>query len=158
MNPSPQKSIFVRLYMDAQMLPVATAFVEKGAAAMGLGHHEALSLTLATEEIFSCICRQGQPGHEVRIDLVNGGYYVKVDFELPGPALDMHAFNLTACVLPDDDASLQDLGLLIAIAFGRPVLRFRGSRKAFPPEPGQGKVYPRAGDGPGAAPFVRQPL
>ena len=55
--------------------PVATAFVEKGAAAMGLERRECLALTLATEEIFACICRQGQPGQPLGIDLVNGGYF-----------------------------------------------------------------------------------
>ena len=149
-----QPTISLCLYTDSLLLPVATAFVEKGAAAMGLGRHESLSLTLATEEIFSCICRQGQPDHEVGIDLVNGGYYVKVEFELRGTAFDMHAFNLTACVLPDDDKSLQDLGLLIA---SRSADRFYVSQetaKGLCLSLVKEKVYPPAEDGPVGRPVA----
>ena len=48
--------VTLSLQADLIFLPVATSFVEKAAAAFGLAEPEALSLTLATEEIFVYLC------------------------------------------------------------------------------------------------------
>jgi anti-sigma regulatory factor (Ser/Thr protein kinase) len=110
-------------------LPLATSFVEKAALAYGLADPEAMALTLATEEIFAYLSRTASQRKPIEIQCASGGYYVKASFSLPIQNLNLRAFNLTASVSPDDEASLEEMGLLIASRFvDRLQVRQEGNR------------------------------
>ncbi|MGD8387125.1 MAG: hypothetical protein PVG49_08280 [Desulfobacteraceae bacterium] len=137
-----KKVVSMSVPADAAFLPLATAFVEKAGNGLGLGHSEALALTLATEELFSYLCGLASPDQEVGIRCTNGGYYIRADFDFPVEDFNMRAFNLTAQVSVEDESSLQEMGLLIA---ARSVDRFQVTE-----QPGHGvqltllkeKAYP----------------
>jgi hypothetical protein len=100
--------------LDPTFLGVVTAFMEKSSMGMGLGQSEALSLTLAAEEIFSYLCRIAPSQEELEVRCMKGGYYVSAEFIFGVGDFNMGAFNLTASVSVEDESSLGDLGLLIA--------------------------------------------
>ncbi len=113
---------------DEKLLPLLTAFVENAALCFGLGRDESLKLTLAAEEVFVHLCRVVMPaGGALEIRCSNGGYRTQAVFVLPGTeAFDLKAFNLTAAISTEDDASLDEMGLVIA---SRSVDRFSLSRE-----------------------------
>ncbi|MBN1277577.1 MAG: hypothetical protein JXA35_08800 [Deltaproteobacteria bacterium] len=121
MSKKTENSAYIRLFATAAFTPLAMAFVEKAAVGLKLGQTEAMSLTLATEEIFSYLCRIATSDQPVEIHCSSGGYYVRADFLFPSDDFNMRAFNLTATVSFDDEASLEEMGLLIA---SRAVERF----------------------------------
>lgn len=137
---------------DVGFLTLTTSFVEKAALGLGLGQGEALALTLATEELFTYLCGLASPDQEVKIHCMSGGYYVRAIFDFPVESFNMKAFNLTAKVSFEDEASLMEMGLLIA---ARSVDRFQiteGSQgvqltlikeKAYPEY--EGEAVPSAG-------------
>ncbi|MBI5569010.1 MAG: hypothetical protein HY914_03610 [Desulfomonile tiedjei] len=145
MQPSPRPEAMLNVRAQAVFLPVAMSFAETSAIALGLGELEALSLRLATEEIFSYLCRKAAPDRQVRIRLTSGGYYVAEEFVFQAEDFNMRAFNLTASVKPGEDAALEETGLLIA---SRMVDRFKfgesneGLRLKLIKE----RVYPAAED------------
>ncbi|MCJ7684399.1 MAG: ATP-binding protein, partial [Desulfobacteraceae bacterium] len=102
---------------DGAFLPLTIAFVEKAALGLGLQEREAMALTLATEEIFAYLCRIVSPDQKVDVACRSGGYYVRVDFFFPVEHFEMRLFNLTAKVSLDDEASIEQMGLLIASRF-----------------------------------------
>ncbi len=106
--------VTLNLQADLIFLPVATSFVEKAAAAFGLAEPEALSLTLATEEIFAYLCGAAAPGKEVLMKCRGGGYYVDQEFLFEARDFNMKAFNLTASVSMDHQETMDETGLLIA--------------------------------------------
>ncbi|HOP48955.1 MAG TPA: hypothetical protein PK874_14980 [Desulfobacteraceae bacterium] len=116
-----ENEVYLSLMASPDFTPLAMAFVEKAAFGLKLGQAEALSLTLATEEIFSYLCRVAMPDQPVEIRCSSGGYYVKADFIFSAEDFNMRAFNVTATVSFDDEASLEEMGLLIA---SRSVERF----------------------------------
>ena len=100
---------------DEIFLPLVTAFVEKAANCFGLGTDESLMLTLASEEVFMHLCRVVIPsGGSVEIVCSNGGYYAQAVFSLPTDGFDMRGFNLTTTISAEDDADLDQMGLVIA--------------------------------------------
>lgn len=145
--------------IGAPYLPVATGFVEKAAHAFGFGDAEALALTLATEEVFAHLYRVALPqGGTIELACTDGGYYLRVDFSIPLARLDLRAFNLTTAVSPDDEAALEELGLVLA---SRTVDRFWVSQN-----PGgghtlsfaKGRRYPKAEGSPPPTPRPLGPL
>jgi hypothetical protein len=104
----------LNVLMDLNFLPVATSFVEHSAIAMGLGPAEALSLTLASEEIFSSLCRAATSEEPLSICCSWGGYCAKVEFSIPATDFNLRAFNLTTTLSLEDESDLEDMGLLIA--------------------------------------------
>ena len=104
-----------------------TEFVETTAIAMGLGRKEAMALTLASEEVFAYLCASVTLTHDISISCSDGSYYVQLDFLFDAEDIDIGAFNLTAKVSLDDEASLDEMGLLIA---SRTVDRFCFTQKA----------------------------
>ncbi len=100
--------------IDAAYLPVATAFVENAATAMGLDKPEALSLTLATEEIITYLCRKSAGGRTIRLQCRGGVYYVAEELTFAAGDFDMRAFNLTAPASFEDESDEGEMGLLIA--------------------------------------------
>jgi hypothetical protein len=133
---------------------VATAFVEKAALALGLEEKEALLLTVSAEEIFVHLCESAS-GKEVEIQCAGGGYYVQTEFTIPVENLNLRAFNFSTRIKPDEEAFLEDLGLVLA---SRSVDRFQVWE-----EKGQGlhlrlikeKNYPAIEE---AAPLPAKPL
>ncbi len=112
-----KKSISLDVYADTAILPVCTSFVENTARVFGLEQKEAVALALASEEILSYLFQETSDDQTFEITCSGGGYYVGVDFLFSTKDFDMHAFNLTARVSPDDDESLREMGLLIASRF-----------------------------------------
>lgn len=95
-------------------LPVATAFIEKAVFAFGFREQETTALTLATEELFAYLCRVAASEERTELTCSSAGYYVRVELLVPVKDFDMRLFNLTAAVSLDDDASVEEMGLLIA--------------------------------------------
>jgi anti-sigma regulatory factor (Ser/Thr protein kinase) len=117
--------VTLTLKADLDFLPLATAFAEKAARALGLDDAEALALTLATEEIFAYLCKVAAAGRQVQIRCQGRGYYVQEDFLFEALDFTMRAFNLTCSVI-DDPTCLDETGLLIA---SRMVDRLRVSQE-----------------------------
>lgn len=122
MKASSKPEVVLNLRADPIFQPLATAFAEKSAIAFGLGEPEALSLTLAVEEIFMYLSLTAAPGGEVRIRCRGGGYFVEAEFLFPSEHFDMKAFNITTEASLDPDTDFSETGLLIA---SRMVERFR---------------------------------
>jgi anti-sigma regulatory factor (Ser/Thr protein kinase) len=137
-----QRILTMRVFMDMAFLPLSTSFVERGALALGLEQKEAMALTLATEEIFSYLCRIGSPDQGLEIRSSSGHYYVQTEFSCAVHDFDMRLFNLTATISPEDETSLEQMGLLIASRFvdrlhvelepGRGMLLTLIKEKAYP--------------------------
>ena len=154
LKPDSRRGVKLNIPAQPSFLPVATAFVEKSAQALGLEEREALLLTLATEELFLYLC-QTASDREVEIQCSGGGYYVRAEFIVLIENLSLKAFNLTTKIQPDEEASLEDLGLVLA---SRSVDRFqiweekgRGMHLSLVKE----KSYPEAGK---EAPLSANPL
>ncbi len=137
--------ITLNLIARTNLLPVATGFVEKSALAFGLDEAEALTLTLATEEIFAYLCRSGAPERPVVMRCISGGYFVETEFLFQPQEFDMRAFNLTVPPIVDTGKEIGETGLLIA---SRMVDRFhfasdeKGLRVSLTKE----KAYPEPPD------------
>lgn len=116
-----ERHLTLSVNLDRAFLHLATSFVENAAMGFGLERSRALSLTLATEEIYSYLCRVSSPDHWVEIVCTGSVYYVQAEFRFSLEDFNMRAFNLTSTVATDDEESLDEMGLLIA---SRAVERF----------------------------------
>jgi hypothetical protein len=110
----PKNEIKLTLTADLVYIPLVTAFLEQAALGLGLARKEALALTLAGEELFTYLGRLIGPEQDLEIRCRGGGYYVRVDFIFMARELNLRAFNLTSSVSLEDEASLEEMGLLIA--------------------------------------------
>ncbi|MBI5247947.1 MAG: hypothetical protein HY912_00500 [Desulfomonile tiedjei] len=119
-------TVTLNVRANPMFLHLVTTFVEKSAIAFGLDEPEALSLTLATEEIFAYLCQSSSPDREVWLRCTGGGYYAEEEFQFEAKDFSMRAFNLTASPSVDSDPELKETGLLIA---SRMVDRFRFSQQ-----------------------------
>ncbi|MCB2187508.1 MAG: hypothetical protein KQJ78_13890 [Deltaproteobacteria bacterium] len=106
--------LFLRVPLQMPFLPLTVGFAEQAALALGLGRMEALQLTLATEEVFSYLCRVFRGGEAVELEARGGGFMVQLVFRFPYQDLDLKFFNLTADPSADDTHDLDHLGLLLA--------------------------------------------
>jgi len=95
-------------------LPLCTGFVEQSARAFGLGDSEALSLTLAAEEIFNYLADGPACGQNLDIACLGNTFQVATVFTLPTNTLNLRAFNFTFRPALNEDQLPADLGLLIA--------------------------------------------
>ena len=114
MQPDYRTEVTLSLRAELNFLPVATSFAEKSAAAFGLGESEALSLTLATEEIFAYICSVAAPRKEIRLKCRGCVYYVDQEFLFETRNFNMKAFNLVGLAPTDHQVGMEETGLLIA--------------------------------------------
>jgi len=110
----PSTHLSLKTLLDTDFLRLVTSFAEESAKAFGLSTAEALKLTLACEEIFIYLCQAGQPDETITIEAANGGYYAQLKFLFKAHEFNPRAFNLTASVSLEDQASLEEMGLLIA--------------------------------------------
>ncbi|MBN1104566.1 MAG: hypothetical protein JXL84_14200 [Deltaproteobacteria bacterium] len=142
MKKDAERILSMRVFTDMAFLPLSTSFVERGALALGLEQKEAMALTLATEEIFSYLCRIGSSDQGLEIRSSSGHYYVQTEFSCAVKDFNMRLFNLTATISPEDETSLEQMGLLIASRFvdrlhvqmepGRGMLLTLIKEKAYP--------------------------
>ncbi|NPA25065.1 MAG: hypothetical protein GXO34_04475 [Deltaproteobacteria bacterium] len=114
MSSTSQRTVRLRLENELELLPTLQGFVENSARTFGLDETGSLSLTLAGEEVFSYLCRAVEEGCEITVDCRAGSFYTDLEFVLPLPRAALKSFNLTATVNPDDEESLEEMGLLIA--------------------------------------------
>jgi hypothetical protein len=110
----PKSEIKLTLAADPAYVPLVTAFMEQAAQVLGLARKGALALTLAAEELFTYLSRLLGPDSNLEIRCLAGGYYVRADFIFTTRELNLRAFNLTSSVALEDEASLEEMGLLIA--------------------------------------------
>lgn len=145
MQPAHRAEITLSLQADPEFLPLATSFVEHAALVYGLGRDEALSLALATEEIFTYFCQGVSTDVPLVMTCSRGGYYVTEEIRFSAKHFDMRGFNLTARPSFDDDVAVQETGLLIA---SRMVDRFgfAGDEKGMRVTLVKEKAYPATGD------------
>jgi hypothetical protein len=137
-----EKKVNLTLMADLELLPLATSFVERSAKIFGLGDGEALSLTLASEEIFAYLCKVA-PGGEIRFQTSGCGYFVEEEIVFQSGQLNLSAFNITSRVSIDECGPDDETGLLIA---SRMVDRFqfRSDDDGFHIELTKEKAYPEA--------------
>jgi len=135
----------LRLTMPAapSMVRVASAFGEQAALAMGLAKPEALKLGLAAEEVFAYLARHTPDTDKAVLEAIDMGYGVELGMSLPPGSMPSQVFNLTATPSLEDEAGLDQLGLLIAARevehFYMDVAGESGLHLAFRKE----KAYPR---------------
>lgn len=150
----PRLTVQLTLKAYDVLLPVATGFVEKTALTFGLGKKEALTLALATEEVFLYLCHISNPETELEIRCRSNAYCTATDFLFEAEGFQMKAFNLTAIPSFEDEASTQEAGLLIAARLvDRFNLQYVGKRLLLTFV--KDKAYPEIGD---LEPPVSMPL
>ena len=108
------KKLELTLDTDVGLLEVATSFVRNSATYFGLGKKEAMSLELASEEIFSYMSNLFMSDAEMKIVYTDCSYFTQIDFYFRTSSLNLRSFNLTESVSLDDEESLKEMGLLIA--------------------------------------------
>jgi len=110
----PENQTHIEIPVNITFLPLVQTFVDKASIAFGFAQEEAIKLTLAADEIFSYLCHLNNETGRLAIKCINGGYYVRIDFDLMRKDLDMRAFNLAATVQFDESEGFEEMGLLIA--------------------------------------------
>ena len=105
---------------------VAVSFVENSILSFTFEKSSALSLMLATEEIFSYLCRQVQPGTAVTIQCAHGVYFAHVEIFFHAENINLQAFNITTTVVPEETGDMEQMGLYLA---ARMVDRFSVTRE-----------------------------
>lgn len=109
-----QQTIDLEIPFQIECLPLATGCVEQATRIYGFGKAESMHLALAVEELFSFLSRRFAPGHRLNLSCRNAGYYAEVVCRFQRGLLPVEAFNITATISPDDDKSLEQMGLLLA--------------------------------------------
>jgi hypothetical protein len=109
--PSP---VNITVPLETDYLGLVTHFTEEGGKALGLGEMEAMRLTLASEEVFTYLARLAEPDTVFHLRLHPLGYGVRAEFRCPWREMDLRYFNLSADFDPEDEASLDQLGLVLA--------------------------------------------
>ena len=108
-----QADIALTLKTDLKFLPLAVSFAESSARIFGLDEKDALKLGLASEEVFAYLCRMTREPAPVRLIMMGGYYYARLEIAFEGIDFDPRAFNITADVPPDDEG-MEEMGLVIA--------------------------------------------
>ena len=141
--------VSLRLHLDQALLPLATSFAENAGLAYGLGKPEALRLTLAVEEIFSYLAEVVESQQDdgiLTMEAIGRVYCVELRLGFNIKEMDLRLLNFASHYSPDDESSLDQLGLLLA---SRTVDQFFLSET---PDGGmelqltQEKVYPAAAE------------
>lgn len=109
-----EQTISIEVYAGVNFLHVLTCFVEKAAIAFGLDGSAPMALTLAAEEIFVYFCKISAPDKKIKIQCSSPGYFVKLDFFLSVEKFNLRAFNITASISPENNSSMDEMGLYIA--------------------------------------------
>ncbi len=104
----------ISIHPIKQNVGIAMSFAEDSATLCGLGKKEALSLVLATEEIFLYICNSGRLRQDVEILSINGLYYLQMEFLFSEAKLNLRAFNLTYQPVYEKEEDMAEVGLRLA--------------------------------------------
>lgn len=110
MTPTPP----LNYQLSKDQLPGILSLVEKEAVNCGLDRREALSLTLAAEEVFAYLCEVSDAGQAVKITFDCNDYKLRLHFHFPESGFDFRAFNLTYKACFDEQDSACTIGLLLA--------------------------------------------
>jgi hypothetical protein len=121
------KPLHLKMPVEENFVPLAAAFVNQAAIGLGLDAEAAEELALAAEEVVAYLTRIGIAGQELSLHCAAGSHFIETNISLPVPNLQLRAFNMTSTVSVDDEAGLDQMGLLIA---SRMTDRFRISRPA----------------------------
>ena len=97
-----------------EFLPLVLCVVENGTRALGGEEQDILKLLLAAEEIFHHLCGILPPETPVHLRCASGVTSFSVEMKIPKADVDLRAFNITATVTPESEASLEEMGLMIA--------------------------------------------
>lgn len=104
----------LKIPADNTFSKTAVSFVENAAERFALGEKETFSLALACDEVFAYLCPIGNRDRLLEISCSFRGYYLQVDFLCSVSSVNFRALNLTSRVLPDDENSLNEMGLILA--------------------------------------------
>ena len=122
-----EKPLYMKMPVEENFIPLAAAFVNHAAKGLGLDGEAAEELALATEEVVAYLTGVGIAGQEITLHCAAGSHFIEMNVSLPVPNLQLRSFNMTAKVSIEDEAGLDQMGLLIA---SRMTDRFRISRPA----------------------------
>jgi anti-sigma regulatory factor (Ser/Thr protein kinase) len=105
-----------RLSLGANIknLPVIVAFVENTSRICGLNKNGALSVSLATEEVFSYLCKLNNAVRQINIECTDNIFNFQMSFLFEAKNLDLSTFNITSKVQHHTDEGLESMGLIIA--------------------------------------------
>lgn len=108
------KTASLHIPASIQHLPSVRDFLEGAARRFLFGDEDCLRIALAGEEIFIYVCSLDASGGNIDVGVHSVDYQLRVSFLFDATQFDPWAFNLGVHVLPDDEASLEGLGLLLA--------------------------------------------
>ena len=100
--------------LESKFLHLTTSFAENSALSLGLIERQAMELSLAAEEIFMHAAHFSTPEQQLEIKARQGSYYAEFEFIFPAGGINFGACNITATISPDDQASMEQMGLLLA--------------------------------------------
>jgi anti-sigma regulatory factor (Ser/Thr protein kinase) len=100
----------------------ATGLVEQAGEAFGFPDADSKAMSLAVEEVLAFVARQSATPGSVRLSCHDARFCLRVVIQADLASLPSRALNVTTKARPEDEASLDELGLLIA---ARSVDRFR---------------------------------
>lgn len=109
-----KREISLKVYAGYSFLPVVTSFIENASLSFGMGKTDALGLTLASEELFTYLCKVTPGELPVEISCFNGIYYVKALFKVLPEEFNFRAFNLAYRISPDKDIDAGEMELFMA--------------------------------------------
>lgn len=104
---------FLSINAENNYLPVVTSFVENYCKSVNFPASESKSLILITEEIFTYLCNINS-GCGIKLTCIYKKYKIELDWRFSAKNFNPRAFNITYSVDPENDSSLQEMGLMIA--------------------------------------------
>ncbi|MDK9706271.1 MAG: hypothetical protein OEL83_04400 [Desulforhopalus sp.] len=108
------KPLTLKMPVEERFIPLAAGFVGQAARGLGLDEEAADEMALAAEEVVAYLSGLGVAGQELAVQCLAGSHFIETTFTLPVPHLQLRAFNMTTTVNVDDEAGLDQMGLLIA--------------------------------------------
>ncbi len=114
MKTNDDTTLSLAIPIETVFIPVAATFAEQAARGLGLDQRAATAMRLATEEVTAFLCRIGAQRRRVTIECSAGSYFVEEKITMPVDRLQLRAFNLAARLDFENEADLDQMGLLIA--------------------------------------------
>ncbi|MFH1139183.1 MAG: ATP-binding protein [Pseudomonadota bacterium] len=108
------ENLLLSIPLSGEYLRLVASFTENAALLFGLTAKQAQSVSLAAEEVFMHAVNFAPQAGPMEIRAEKGPYYAKYEFIFPAGALKLSSFNITATISPEDQESLDSMGLLLA--------------------------------------------